>query len=102
VSRAGAVAEGTTTGRKMHGARYTGATEFSLATDDIHATQQLLGHADVSTTANIYIQGSPAGLQEKLDRVWGEWWGQTFRSTRCRRNYSDRIRSAADCVPLRT
>jgi hypothetical protein len=26
---------------------------FYLATGDIYATQQLLGHADVSTTANI-------------------------------------------------
>jgi hypothetical protein len=28
--------------------------------------------ADVSTTANIYVQGSPADLQTKLDKVWGE------------------------------
>jgi integrase len=42
------------------------------ATGDIYATQQLLGHADVSTTANIYVQGSPADLEEKLDKVWGE------------------------------
>jgi site-specific recombinase XerD len=47
-------------------------TEFYLATRDIYATQQLLGSADVSTTANIYVHGSPADLQEKLDRVWGE------------------------------
>ena len=33
---------------------------------------QLLGHADVSTTANIYVQGSPADLEQKLDKVWGE------------------------------
>lgn len=38
----------------MHGARHTAGTEFYLATGDIYATQQLLGHADVSTTANIY------------------------------------------------
>jgi site-specific recombinase XerC len=39
------------------GARYTAGTEFYLATGDIYATQQLLGHADVSTTANILVQG---------------------------------------------
>jgi integrase len=55
----------------MHGARYTSGTEFYLATGDIYATQQLLGHADVSTTANIYVQGSPADLEEKLRKVWG-------------------------------
>jgi integrase len=60
LTRAGVVDEGTTSGRKMHGVRYTSGTEFYLATGDIYATQQLLGHADVSTTANIYVQGSPA------------------------------------------
>lgn len=72
LARAGVVAEGTTSGKKMHGARYTAGTEFYLATGDIYATQQLLGHADVSTTANIYVQGSPADLEQKLDKVWGE------------------------------
>ena len=72
LARAGAVEPGTTSGKKMHGARYTAGTEFYLATGDIYATQQLLGHADVSTTANIYVQGSPADLQEKVDKVWGE------------------------------
>jgi integrase len=56
----------------MHGARYTAGNEFYLATGDMYATQQLLGHADVSTTANIYVQGSPADLERKLDKVWGE------------------------------
>jgi hypothetical protein len=37
-----------------------------VATGDIYATQQLLGHADVSTTANVYVQGSPADLEDKL------------------------------------
>jgi integrase/recombinase XerC len=72
LARAGVVDEGTTHGKKMHGARYTSGTEFYLATGDIYATQQLLGHADVSTTANIYVQGSPADLEEKLRKVWGE------------------------------
>jgi integrase/recombinase XerC len=63
---------GTTHGKKMHGARYTSGTEFYLATGDIYATQQLLGHDDVSTTANIYVQGSPADLEDKLRKVWGE------------------------------
>ena len=71
LARAGVVEGGTKSGRKMHGARYTAGTEFYLATGDIYATQQLLGHADVSTTANIYVQGSPADLEEKLRKVWG-------------------------------
>ena len=56
----------------MHGARYTSRTEFYLATGDIYATQQLLGHADVSTTANIYVQGSAADLEDKLRKVYGD------------------------------
>lgn len=56
----------------MHGTRYTAGTEFYLGTGDIYATQKLLGHADVSTTANIYVQGSEAGLEAKLRQVWGE------------------------------
>ena len=52
----------------MHDALYTSGTEFYLATGDIYATQQLLGHADVSTTANIYVQGSPADLRRSSGR----------------------------------
>jgi len=40
-------------GRKMHGARCTAGTEFYLATGDIHAAQQLLGHADVVAIVSI-------------------------------------------------
>jgi integrase len=72
LARAGVVEAGTTHSKKMHAARYTSGTEFYLATGDIYATQQLLGHADVSTTANIYVQGSPADLEAKLRKVWGE------------------------------
>ena len=35
LTRAGVVDEGTTHGKKMHGARYTSGTEFYLATGDI-------------------------------------------------------------------
>ena len=49
----------------MHGARYTSGTELYLATGDIYPTKQLLGHADVSTTVNIYVQGSSADLEGK-------------------------------------
>jgi integrase len=46
LARAGVVDQGTTRGKKMHGARYTSGTELYLATGDIYATKQLLGHAD--------------------------------------------------------
>jgi site-specific recombinase XerC len=44
----------------MHAARYHVRGLVLLATADIYATPQLLGHADVSTTANIYVPSSPA------------------------------------------
>jgi len=90
LTRAGVVDEGTTHGKKMHGARYTSGTEFYLATGDIYATQQLLGHADVSTTANIYVQGSPADLGRSFGRSGASDRGQLFRSTVCGANYSHR------------
>jgi hypothetical protein len=44
--RAGVVDEGTTHGKQEDARRpYTSRTEFYLATGDIYATQQLLGHA---------------------------------------------------------
>ena len=56
----------------MHGARYTAGREIYLATGDIQATQQLLGHEDIRTTANIYVQGSAADLEDKLRKVYGD------------------------------
>jgi hypothetical protein len=50
--------------RRRKGAR---RTQVIGGSHSICATEQLLGHADVSTTANIYVQGSPADLQETLD-----------------------------------
>ena len=46
LTRAGVVDEGTTHGKQEDARRpYTSRTEFYLATGDIYATQQLLGHA---------------------------------------------------------
>ena len=70
LTRAGVVDEGTTHGKKMHGARYTSGTEFYLATGDIYATQQLLGHEDIGTTANIYVQPNEASLERKLAEIY--------------------------------
>ena len=55
---------------KMHAARYTAGTEFYLATGDIRATQQLLGHEDIGTTANIYVQPNEASLERKLAEIY--------------------------------
>ncbi len=53
----------------MHAARYTAGTELYLATGDIRATQQLLGHEDIGTTANICVQPNEASLERKLAEI---------------------------------
>jgi site-specific recombinase XerC len=55
---------------RMHAARYTAETELHLATGDIRATQQLLGHEDIGTTANISVQPNEASLERKLSGVY--------------------------------
>jgi site-specific recombinase XerC len=36
----------------------------------IRATQQLLGHEDIGTTANIYVQPNEASLERKLAEIY--------------------------------
>jgi integrase len=67
---AGVVEKGQTSGRKMHSAHYTAGTELYLATGDIRATQQLLGHEDIATTADIYVRPGDASLEAKLRAVY--------------------------------
>ena len=55
---------------KMHAARYTAGSEFYLATGDIRATQQLLVHEDIGTTADIYVQPNEASLERKLAEIY--------------------------------
>ena len=40
------------------------------ATGDIRATQQLLGHEDIATTADIYVRPGDASLDTKLHPVY--------------------------------
>jgi len=87
LQRAGVVEPGQTKGMKMHAARYTAGTEFYLATGDIRATQQLLGHEDIGTTANIYVQPNEAQARRDL-RV--KRCGQRFRPPPLNRNRSPR------------
>jgi site-specific recombinase XerC len=54
----------------MHSARYTAGTEFYLATGDVRATQQLLGHEDIATNADIYVRPGDASLEGKLRAVY--------------------------------
>jgi integrase len=55
LARAGVVAQGTTSGTRMHTARYTAGQRVLDATGDLKLTQKLLGHESIRTTADIYV-----------------------------------------------
>lgn len=54
LAAAGIVAEGTTKGQRMHKARHTAGQRVLDATGNLKAVQQLLGHASIQTTGDIY------------------------------------------------
>lgn len=54
LAAAGVVAEGTTSGERMHKARHTAGQRVLDATGNLKAVQQLLGHASIQTTGDIY------------------------------------------------
>lgn len=51
---AGIVAMGTLKGERMHKARHTAGQRILDATGNLKAVQKLLGHASISTTADVY------------------------------------------------
>lgn len=54
LERAGVVAEGTTSGERMHKARHTAGQRVLDATGNLKAVQKLLGHASIQTTGDSY------------------------------------------------
>lgn len=54
LANAGIVAEGTTSGERMHKARHTAGQRLLDATGNLKAVQKLLGHASIQTTGDIY------------------------------------------------
>ncbi|MGI8605930.1 MAG: tyrosine-type recombinase/integrase, partial [Gaiellaceae bacterium] len=56
LARAGVVAEGQTSGEKMHKARHTaGQRLLDRTSGNLKAVQALLGHAGIGTTGDIYV-----------------------------------------------
>jgi integrase/recombinase XerC len=72
LQRAGIVAEGVTSGRKMHGARYTAGQRVLDATGNLKAVQKLLGHSSITTTADIHTDWDIDQLAETMRKVLGE------------------------------
>jgi integrase/recombinase XerC len=53
----------------MHAARHTAITDFLRKTGNLKLPQQLARHADISTTANIYVHTDDADLEAAMRRI---------------------------------
>ena len=69
---AGLVATGTLSGERMHKARHTAGQRILDNTGNLKAAQKLLGHADISTTGNIYTDWDIDQLAETLEQIGDE------------------------------
>jgi integrase/recombinase XerC len=69
LTQAGLVAEGTTSGERMHKARHTAGQRVLDATGNLKAVQKLLGHASMLTTADVYLDWDLDQLAESLADV---------------------------------
>jgi len=67
LARAGIVPEGTTSGEKMHKARYSAGQRLLDHTGNLKAVQQLLGHASITTTGDIYVGWDEQQLAASLE-----------------------------------
>ncbi|RDI73343.1 Site-specific recombinase XerD [Gaiella occulta] len=65
--QAGLVGAGVTSGMNMHRARHTFAQDVRRAYPDMGTVQQLLGHADPSTTIALYGNYSPEDMERAMD-----------------------------------
>jgi len=63
---AGLVEKGTTSGQRMHKARHSAGQRVLDRTGNLKAVQALLGHADISTTANVYLDWDLERLAETM------------------------------------
>lgn len=70
LARAGITAPGVESGERMHKARHTaGQRVLDKTGGNLKAVQRLLGHADISTTGNIYIDWDVDQLAETLEHI---------------------------------
>jgi site-specific recombinase XerC len=66
LERAAVVAEGTTSGERMHKARHTAGQNMLDATGNLKAVQKLLGHKSMLTTADVYLDWDDEQLAQTL------------------------------------
>jgi integrase/recombinase XerC len=69
LERAGVVDPGVTKGEHMHKARHTAGQRLLDHTGNLKAVQQLLGHASITTTADVYLDWDEQALSASLESV---------------------------------
>jgi site-specific recombinase XerC len=72
LARAEIVPSGTSSGERMHKVRHTAGQRVLDATGNSKAAQKLLGHATISTTADIYTDWDLDQLAETMLEVVDE------------------------------
>lgn len=73
LTKAEMVSPGTTSGMKMHTARHTaGQRVLDKTKGNLKATQALLGHASIGTTADVYVDWDDHALENTMREVLGE------------------------------
>lgn len=72
LANAGLVPPGTRRGQRMHKARHTAGQRVLDRTGNLKAVQQLLGHANISTTADIYTDWDIDQLAGTMKDVLGD------------------------------
>jgi integrase/recombinase XerC len=71
LATAGIVAEGTTSGERMHKARHTAGQRVLDSTGNLKAVQKLLGHASIQTTGDVYADWDIDQLTATMAEVLG-------------------------------
>jgi site-specific recombinase XerC len=66
LAAAGIVAQGVTSGERMHKARHTAGQRMLDATGNLKAVQKLVGHASIQTTGDIYTHWDVEQLAQSL------------------------------------
>jgi integrase/recombinase XerC len=69
LEKAGVVSSETTSGERMHKARYTAGQRVLDSTGNIKAVQKLLGHASIRTTGDLYTDWDITQLEATLTEV---------------------------------
>jgi integrase len=69
LEKAGVVDEGATSGQRMHKARHTAGQRLLDSTGNLKATQELLGHASIQTTGDVYAGWTAEQLRSQMEDI---------------------------------